>query len=97
MTFFISFSESKLYDEAIRLLLPPGKDPPPPFGLTVSGEQSHSMRKKSEHLLTSSVSALMICCSKMLTSSYSVQVLFLRGFVPGQFTHLLTQSGNHLS
>lgn len=77
LLFFFSplISEIKRYDEAIRLLLPPGKDPPPFGGPTVSGEGSHSTRKVSENLLTSSVCALMLCCSTMLTSSYPVQVL----------------------
>ncbi|XP_062091771.1 uncharacterized protein LOC133797759 isoform X2 [Humulus lupulus] len=67
--------ETRHNNEAIRLLLPPGKDVPPPFGgLTVSGEESHNMQKRSEHVLTSSVSALMLFCSSMLTSSYPVQV-----------------------
>ncbi|PON70689.1 Coatomer beta subunit [Trema orientale] len=67
--------ETKHFDEAIRLLLPPGKDLPPPFGgLAVSGVRSQSMRKRSEHLLTSSVSALFLCCSTMITSSYPIQV-----------------------
>ncbi|KAF4367940.1 hypothetical protein F8388_002551 [Cannabis sativa] len=67
--------ETRHYSEAMRLLLPPGKDVPPPFGgLTVLGEQQHNMQKRSEHVLTSSVSALMIFCSTMLTSSYPAQV-----------------------
>lgn len=72
---FQGFEEENKRHEGIRLLVPPGKDPPPPLGgHTLTGEASEEARKTSPSLLVSSVSALMICCSTMLTSSYPVQV-----------------------
>ncbi|GKV39759.1 hypothetical protein SLEP1_g47481 [Rubroshorea leprosula] len=58
-----------------RLLVPPGKDPPPPLGghTSLIGAIEKTI-KRSDQLLTSSVSTLMICCCKLLTSSYPVQV-----------------------
>ena len=73
--FFLSAAEIKS-NEAIRLLVPPGKDPPPPLGgLTLLGEASYKARRRSDYLLMSGVSALMLSCCKMLTSSYPVQVV----------------------
>ena len=67
-------ADDKSY-EAVRLLVTPGKALPSPFGeLTMSGEQSNE-RTRPESLPTSTVSALMLCCCTMLTSSYPVQVL----------------------
>lgn len=63
-------------NEAIRLLVPQGKDPPPPLGgLALLGEASYKARRRSDHLLMSSVSVMMLCCCKLLTSSYPVQVV----------------------
>lgn len=61
-----------------RLLVPPGKDPPPPLGghTSLIGAIEKTI-KRSDQLLTSSVSTLMICCCKLLTSSYPVQVFVL--------------------
>ena len=67
-------ADDKSY-EAVRLLVTPGKALPSPFGeLTMSGEQSNE-RTRPESLPTSTVSALMLSCCTMLTSSYPVQVL----------------------
>ncbi|PRQ18884.1 hypothetical protein RchiOBHm_Chr7g0211051 [Rosa chinensis] len=72
---FQGFEEETKRHEGIRLLVPPGKDPPPPLGdHTLTGEASEDARKRSHSSLVSSVSTLMICCSTMLTSSYPVQV-----------------------
>ncbi|KAM3732952.1 hypothetical protein ACB098_11G097400 [Castanea mollissima] len=61
--------------EAVRLLVPPGKDLPPPLGAQIlSGEASDNSTRGSEQSLMSSVSMLMLCCCTMLTSSYPVQV-----------------------
>lgn len=62
-------------NEAIRLLVPPGKDRPPLGGLALLDEESYKERRRSAHLLISSVSTLMLCCCKLLTSSYPVQVV----------------------
>ena len=65
-------------NEAIRLLVPPGKDPPPPLGgKKTYGEVLDKAARKSEQLLMSSVTTLMLCCCKMLTTSYPVQVYSL--------------------
>ena len=61
--------------EAVRLLVAPGKDLPPPLGAQIlSGEASDNSTRRSEQSLMSSVSMLMLCCCTMLTSSYPVQV-----------------------
>ncbi|GLT88744.1 hypothetical protein SLE2022_067550 [Rubroshorea leprosula] len=71
-----------------RLLVPVGKDPPPPLGghTSLMGGLDKTI-KRSDQLLTSSVSTLMICCCKLLTSSYPVQ-----GADGGQFL-----STNHVA
>lgn len=80
------FTTETKSSEAIRLLLPPGKDPPPPLGGVVSsGEALHGVRRMPEYSLMSSVSTLMLCCCMMLTTSYPVQVVFLDCLVYLQF------------
>lgn len=59
----------------MRILVPPGKDPPPPLGGQVVGEASDQRIKRSQQLQISSVSTLMRCSCTMLTSTYPVQVL----------------------
>lgn len=72
---FQGFEEETKRHEIIRFLVPPGKDTPPPLGGNkMSGEASTKARKSSERLPMPSVSALMVCCSTMLTTSYPVQV-----------------------
>ncbi|XVE90883.1 hypothetical protein DITRI_Ditri20bG0111900 [Diplodiscus trichospermus] len=66
---FQGVEEEAKSDEARRLLVPPGKDLPSPLG-GVSCKTTRS----SERLSTSTVSTLIFCCCKMLTSSYPVQV-----------------------
>lgn len=62
--------------EAVRALVPPGKDPPPPLGdHMLLGEAVDDAAKRSERLTTSSISMLIFCCSTMLTSSYPVRVM----------------------
>ncbi|KAG2672396.1 hypothetical protein I3760_13G038900 [Carya illinoinensis] len=71
---FQGLEEETTRNEAGRLLVPPGKDPPPPLGgHTLPGEVSDNPTRRSERLLISSVSTLMLCCCTMLTSSYPVQ------------------------
>ncbi|CAH9108599.1 unnamed protein product [Cuscuta epithymum] len=63
------------HNQAMRLLLPPGKDAPPPLGgQGMTRKSSSESMNRSEHLLMTRISILMRCCSTMLTSSYSVQV-----------------------
>ncbi|XP_015876389.2 uncharacterized protein LOC107413049 isoform X1 [Ziziphus jujuba] len=71
---FQGFEDEMKSNEAIRLLVPPGKDRPPLGGLALLDEESYKERRRSAHLLISSVSTLMLCCCKLLTSSYPVQV-----------------------
>ncbi|KAJ9684919.1 hypothetical protein PVL29_017083 [Vitis rotundifolia] len=72
---FQGLEEAKC-NEAIRLLVSPGKDPPPPLGdQKMSGEVLDKAARKSEQLLMSSVTTLMLCCCKMLTTSYPVQII----------------------
>ncbi|XP_059598540.1 uncharacterized protein LOC100256091 isoform X4 [Vitis vinifera] len=72
---FQGLEEEAKCNEAIRLLVPPGKDPPPPLGgKKTYGEVLDKAARKSEQLLMSSVTTLMLCCCKMLTTSYPVQV-----------------------
>ncbi|XVF41312.1 hypothetical protein PTKIN_Ptkin01aG0270500 [Pterospermum kingtungense] len=66
---FQGVEEEGKADEARRLLVPPGKDPPSPLGGT-----SFKAARNSERLPASTVSSLMFCCCKMLTSSYPFQV-----------------------
>ncbi|XVE99055.1 hypothetical protein REPUB_Repub03eG0163700 [Reevesia pubescens] len=72
---FQGVEEETKSDEARRLLVPPGKDLPSPLGGHSSLEvASCKATRSSERLPTSTVSTLMFCCCKMLTSSYPIQV-----------------------
>ncbi|KAL6957139.1 hypothetical protein U1Q18_043770 [Sarracenia purpurea var. burkii] len=71
---FHGVEEDSKSNEAMRVLVPPGKDPPPPLGGYTIGETSDQRTKRHERLQMSSVSTLMRCCCTMLTSSYPVQV-----------------------
>ncbi|KAA8534550.1 hypothetical protein F0562_032067 [Nyssa sinensis] len=72
---FQGLEEGTVSNEAMRVLVPPGKDPPPPLGgQKTLGNASDQAAKRPERLLMSSVSTLMLCCCTMLTSSYPVQV-----------------------
>ncbi|RAL45561.1 hypothetical protein DM860_009425 [Cuscuta australis] len=63
------------HNEAMRLLLPPGKDTPPPLGGQDTPRKiSSENMNRSEHMLISRISILMLCCSTMLSSPYTVQV-----------------------
>lgn len=64
--------------EVVRLLLPPGKDPPPPLGgPTAPGKISDQAMKRPEQILVSRISTLITCCCTMLTNSYHAQVICL--------------------
>ncbi|XP_019230825.1 PREDICTED: proline-, glutamic acid- and leucine-rich protein 1 isoform X2 [Nicotiana attenuata] len=60
--------------EAMRLLLPPGKDPPPPLGGQSLSSQTSDKTMRPEHLQISRISTLIFCCCKLLTTSYPFQV-----------------------
>nr|XP_016498511.1 PREDICTED: proline-, glutamic acid- and leucine-rich protein 1-like isoform X1 [Nicotiana tabacum] len=60
--------------EAMRLLLPPGKDPPPPLGGQSLYSQTSDKMMRPEHLQISRISTLIFCCCKLLTTSYPFQV-----------------------
>ncbi|XP_052186561.1 uncharacterized protein LOC127797577 [Diospyros lotus] len=70
---FQGVEEESKSNEAMRLLVPPGKDPPPPLG-HLAGEVSEHGTKRPEPLQISTISILMHCCCTMLTCSYPVQV-----------------------
>ncbi|KAG7012950.1 hypothetical protein SDJN02_25703 [Cucurbita argyrosperma subsp. argyrosperma] len=72
---FQGIGEDSRGNEVVRLLIPPGKEPPPPLGCNSSAEGSFDkLTKSSERMLTSIISTLMLCCSTMITSSYPHQV-----------------------
>ncbi|XP_071707764.1 uncharacterized protein [Rutidosis leptorrhynchoides] len=59
--------------ETMRALVPPGTDPPTPLGgLTVFDISNKATRP--ERVSMRSISALMLCCSTMLTTSYPTKV-----------------------
>lgn len=61
----------------MRLLVPPGKDPPPPLGGQLMSEGSKKATNMHPRLLISQVSTLMHCCCMMLSTPYPVQVEFM--------------------
>ncbi|KAI8563442.1 hypothetical protein RHMOL_Rhmol03G0111600 [Rhododendron molle] len=69
---FQGVEEDSKGNEAMRILVPPGKDPPPPLGGQVVGEASDERIKRSQQLQISTT--LMRCSCTMLTSTYPVQV-----------------------
>ncbi|KAI3953935.1 hypothetical protein MKW98_017759 [Papaver atlanticum] len=69
---FQGLEEDSASREFLRLLVLPGKEPPPPLGGNLSVQTSAENR--SEKLLLSRVSTLMLCCCTMLTNPYPVQV-----------------------
>ncbi|KAJ0101543.1 hypothetical protein Patl1_05894 [Pistacia atlantica] len=70
--FFQGFEEETKGSEAVRALVPPGKDPPPPLGgHTLLGE---ALDKATKQLPISTISLLILSCCMMLTSPYPVQV-----------------------
>ncbi|XP_077250053.1 proline-, glutamic acid/leucine-rich protein isoform X2 [Tasmannia lanceolata] len=72
---FQGLEEETKSAEAIRLLVPQGKDPPPPLGGQImSIETSVPSTAWFEQLIMPRVSTLMQCCCMMLTNPYPVQV-----------------------
>ncbi|KDP35790.1 hypothetical protein JCGZ_10426 [Jatropha curcas] len=69
---FHGLEEESKWDEALRLLVPPGEATPTSlWGQNLLEETSDNARKRSK---LSSVSLLMLSCCTMLTTSYPVQV-----------------------
>ncbi|KAK1260845.1 hypothetical protein QJS04_geneDACA013378 [Acorus gramineus] len=72
---FELFEEETRHTEAMRFLVPSGKDPPPPLGgQSLSDETSDEGIKRFRQLLVPRISVLMQCCCAMLANSYPVQV-----------------------
>lgn len=66
-----------LRNEVTRLLVLPGKHPPPPLGGYILAEEVlNKASKTSEQSLMSNASRLMFGCCLMLKNSYPVKVLF---------------------
>lgn len=69
---FTGLEEETKWDEAVRLLVPPGEVPPPSlWGQKLLEDTSDKERKRSK---LCSISMFMLSCSEMLTNSYPVQV-----------------------
>lgn len=76
LSLFLICTEAR-HNEAMRLLLPPGKDAPPPLGgQDTSRKILTGTMNRPEHQLMSRISILMLCCSTMLTSTYPIQVSY---------------------
>ncbi|KAH7547750.1 hypothetical protein JRO89_XS14G0010300 [Xanthoceras sorbifolium] len=72
---FQGLEEETKGGEAVRELVRPGKETPPPLGgHTLLEEATDKATKRSELLQMSSISMLMLCCCKMLTTLYPVKV-----------------------
>jgi hypothetical protein len=65
--------EESRMKEAMDILVPPGKDPPPPLMKQTVLEPSDQTVGSSERLTVHSVSALILCCCTMITTSCSFQ------------------------
>jgi len=64
-------------DGVARLLVSPGKHPPPPLGGYILAEEVRNKASQmTEQALMSNVSTLMSVCCLMLKNSYPVKVLF---------------------
>ncbi|CAJ1950342.1 unnamed protein product [Sphenostylis stenocarpa] len=72
---FHGLEEETMRDGVSRLLVLPGKHPPPPLGGYILAEEvSNKASRMSEQSLMSNVSTLMFGCCLMLTNSYPVKV-----------------------
>ncbi|MCD7460362.1 hypothetical protein HAX54_043393 [Datura stramonium] len=71
---FQGLEKETIRTEFMRLLLPPGKDPPPPLGGQSLSRGTADNTMRPEHLQISRISTLIFCCCKLLTSSYPFQV-----------------------
>ncbi|CAO2833000.1 unnamed protein product [Amaranthus hypochondriacus] len=72
---FEGLEEETRRGEAVSLLVPPGKDPPPSLGGNLMKGVALSNGGTSQKSLISSISSLMQSCCIMLTHSYPVQVV----------------------
>ncbi|KAJ6983613.1 proline-, glutamic acid- and leucine-rich protein 1 [Populus alba x Populus x berolinensis] len=69
---FTGLEEETKWDEAVRLLVPPGEVPPPSlWGQKLLEDTSDKERKRSK---LCSISMFILSCCEMLTNSYPVQV-----------------------
>ncbi|KAE8689576.1 Detected protein of unknown function [Hibiscus syriacus] len=91
---FQGVEEEAKSDDARRLLVTPGKDLPSPLGGHTSLESGSYNRTSSERLPTATISTLMFCCCKMLTSSYPVQVTAPVRSILALVERLLTVDGS---
>ncbi|CAN6278368.1 unnamed protein product [Urochloa humidicola] len=71
---FVGLEEEKNGHDIMLLLVPPGADPPPTLGDQVKSRGNVHVTKKFRVCTVPTISALMHCCSVMLTSYYPVQV-----------------------
>jgi hypothetical protein len=71
---FVGLEEEKNGHDIMLLLVPPGADPPPTLGDQVRPGANVHITKKFRVCTVPTISALMHCCSVMLTSYYPVQV-----------------------
>ncbi|KAG2650666.1 hypothetical protein PVAP13_1NG198100 [Panicum virgatum] len=70
----VGLEEEKNGHDIMLLLVPPGADPPPTLGDQVRSGANVHITKKFHVCTVPTISALMHCCSVMLTSYYPVQV-----------------------
>ncbi|KAF8656892.1 hypothetical protein HU200_060454 [Digitaria exilis] len=71
---FIGLEDEKNGHDIMLLLVPPGVDPPPILGDQIRSGGNVHVTKKFRICTVPTISALMHCCSVMLTSYYPVQV-----------------------
>ncbi|KAK6775338.1 hypothetical protein RDI58_026339 [Solanum bulbocastanum] len=71
---FQGLEKETIRTEAMRLLLPPGKDPPPPLGGQSLSRGTVDNTMRPEHLQISRISTLILCCCELFTNSYPFQV-----------------------
>ncbi|XP_062218887.1 uncharacterized protein LOC133918828 isoform X2 [Phragmites australis] len=71
---FIGLEEDKKGHDIMLLLVPPGTDPPPTLGDQARSGGNVHVTKKFRVCTVPTISALIHCCSVMLTSYYAVQV-----------------------
>ncbi|XP_020247498.1 proline-, glutamic acid- and leucine-rich protein 1 isoform X2 [Asparagus officinalis] len=71
---FQGLEEEAKSSEIMRLLIPPGKDPPPPLGGQLMSEAFEQATKMLPGMIIPRVSTLMHCCSMMLSNPYPVLV-----------------------
>uniref|UniRef100_A0A1J3ID65 Proline-, glutamic acid-and leucine-rich protein 1 n=1 Tax=Noccaea caerulescens TaxID=107243 RepID=A0A1J3ID65_NOCCA len=90
--FFQGLEEETKGKKALQRLTPPGKDSPSPLGGLNGGLDDASWN--SEQLIATRVSALMFCCSTMLTSSNRSKVNIPVGSLLSLVERLLAVNGS---